>query len=282
MDAITTADGRRCRVELPAWGRWLDLLDEAGDGADAQRLLGAWLRACVRVAHPGQAAGPAAARADTDTWLPLTPAAIAELPAAGADALAELALAALAEQRRALALHTRPDPRGLLLGGNGIAPLLLCPWTFGERARVLRACLRLRGADVDIDHARFERAQVLCCARPVADADGPLTAEAIDAWPIPLGEAVTGALQQLNEPAADEAEVLRRCADAGLAHPDLDLAECCRVFGWTPAQAEALPAAQLHRLLLAQRLLDTAAARPAPGGDADNLADVTRILVRDA
>jgi len=271
MDAITTADGRRCRVELPAWGRWLDLLDEAGDGADAQRLLGAWLRACVRVAHPGQAAGPATARADTDTWLPLTPAAIAELPAAGADALAELALAALAEQRRALALHTRPDPRGLLLGGNGIAPLLLCPWTFGERARVLRACLRLRGADVDIDHARFERAQVLCCARPVADADGPLTAEAIDAWPIPLGEAVTGALQQLNEPAADEAEVLRRCA-----HPDLELAECCRVFGWTPAQAEALPAAQLHRLLLAQP------ARPAPGGDADAFADVTRILVRDA
>lgn len=269
MSGASDPDRRVYRVVLPGWGRWLDLLDAGGDGADPPRLVGALLTACTETEADGR-------------WLRLTAEAVNALPTAIADDLADQALSSLEAQRQRLAPREHAHPPGLRLTGNGIPDLLLRPWSFGERSQALRGCLTLCRDDVHLEHGRLERAEVLTCTRLLDEAQPPLTLEAIDAWPIAVGEAVSAALARLNEPASGETEVLERCAEAGIEHPDLDLAVCCGAFGWTPDQVDAVPAAQLRRLLNARHLIDDDAVPSASAPAVSAMDDLTRILVHDA
>lgn len=207
----------RFQVRAPRWLAWQVALAAGGEGAAA--LLESCLLACIDG--------------------PVTRAELQALPATEGDELLTQALALIEAERAALRLEVT----GRRVTGEGI-DLLLQPWTFGERNAALRDALRLMGGQVTIDLLAFERATLLGCVRL---ADGrPLSPAALEEWPVPLGEAVLGALDRLTR---TDGALLQAAIAQGLPHPDLSLVQLCRAFGWTPEQVERLEAPLAERLL---------------------------------
>ncbi len=273
------AQGAVYRVRAPAWGVWLRLLDaaDAGHGRTlaADRVLRGWLRAAVRIAGEG-GKDRSLARSEIDA-----------LPAALSDRLALAGVELMDAQRELLGLEAEAVADGWRLAA-GDGELRLSPWTHGERNFELRRCLSLDVAgEIVLDLGAFERAAVCCCARwqSAAGEPAPVTPAEVQAWPVPLGEQASALLESLNEPAAEEAEVLEACARAGLEHPDLSAAELCLGYGWSPGEVAALPAAEARRSLAALRVLRGATPRgtaAAQAGVLDSVHDeLTTILVRD-
>lgn len=231
--ASVEADGRRFAVAAPTWAAWQSALEQAApDGTvDEQRVVEECLRACVREGLQG--------RGD-----------LRELSRDARSGLMGQVMELIDWQRTTLDLRLEAHPDGALIRGDGIR-LRLRPWSFGERNDALRQSLRLHQGEVSVDLAAFERAMVLCCAAGVNGEQ--LTPEEVAAWPVPLGEAVLQALDGLNGLEADYTEVLQACVKAGREHPDLQLAELCKAFGWAPAQALDLDGRTAERLLIGLR-----------------------------
>ncbi|HLO03252.1 MAG TPA: hypothetical protein VK191_09095, partial [Symbiobacteriaceae bacterium] len=200
----------RFHVRAPRWLAWQVALSAGSEGAAA--LLEACLLACI-----------------VD---PVTRTELQALPAAEGDELLTQALALIETERAALRLHGE----GRRVRGEGI-DLQLQPWTFGERNAALRDALRLTGGQVTIDLLTFERSMLLGCVRLVDGA--PLSPGALAEWPVPLGEAVLGALDRLTR---TDGALLQAAIAQGVPHPDLSLVQLCRAFGWTPEQVERLEA----------------------------------------
>lgn len=202
----------RFTVRAPRWLAWQVALAAGSAGADA--LLEACLLACIEE--------------------PVTRAELQALPAAEGDELLTQALALIEAERAALRLQVS----GRQVTGEGI-DLSLQPWSFGERNAALREALRLVGGQVTIDLLAFERAMLLGCVPG-------LTPEGLATWPVPLGEAVLGALDRLTR---TDGALLQAAIAQGMPHPDLSLVQLCRAFGWTPEQVERLDAGLAERLL---------------------------------
>ncbi len=260
-------------VAVPDWGAWLDILDRSqrgtakADTADVDRLLREWVRASVTFRPGGR--GEAA---------PIT--GIGALPTDLVDGLVDAGTARLAEIEAALEMtrEVAPDRIVIRTAARGYALRAL---SFAERNACLRGHLSVRGGVPEVDASAYELALV---ASSISDAvtGAALTTAELRALPLPLGEALIQAAQALSDPAA--ADELQSFAEAGVPHPDLDLAALCLAFGITPAEAEALPAATAKRLQAAVRLLQgtgsLAAGNPTPADPmpGDN---VTRIVVHD-
>lgn len=261
-----SVDGRTYSVRPPRWGQWQAAL-EAGLGEapllDAAALLELFLLPCLQ--------GPAGS---------LTLSELRTLPAAAGDALLSAALELLEGERQRLDLQLSHTQGGLLLTGAGVR-LRLRPWSFGERNRVLAACLRLVDGEPRVDLPAYERAMLAACATAL-DPEGvtrSLSQAEVADWPVPLGEAAVQALDELNGVDPDRDAVLQACVQRGLAHPDLALLHLCRSFGWTPDLVERMEARQAERLLAALRALSAPPAPPAAGAAGEG--EVTRIVVAD-
>ncbi|HWI60726.1 MAG TPA: hypothetical protein VNT75_02680 [Symbiobacteriaceae bacterium] len=245
------------RVRAPRWSEWQQALSAAGSGP--AQMLGRLLTAC---------AGLTAAEADA-------------LPAATGDALLAAIFDLIEASREALGLERRALPDGTHITGHGV-DLLLRPWSFGERNAALERALIPVGDGVALDLPVFELAMVLACALPAGHG---LTATEVAGWPVPLGEAVIAALDELNGISPGREQLLAACVRSGTRHPDLDLLDLCLAFGWTPAQAEEVPARQAERLLAAlgaRRALEPAVAAPAAqAAPAAMSGEVTRIVITD-
>jgi hypothetical protein len=261
--------GRNYGVRPPRWGEWqaamaAGLVLSPGLSLDAAALLEACLLPCVT--------GPEGA---------LTLAALRALPTSAGDGLLTAALDLLESERERLNLQRTEEGDGALISGEGLQ-LRLRPWSFGERNRALATCLRLVDGEPILDLGSFERMMVCTCATRITDGIahhlGP--SEVVD-WPVPLGEVVVQALDELNgvDPVRDA--VLKACIERGQSHPDLTLIHLCRTFGWTPTVVEGLEARQAERLLAALRALEAPplAARPQATTHSDSPREVTRIIV---
>lgn len=259
-------DGVEYRIALPDWGQWLAMLDRSARGdaqsgsADVAQLLRLWLARSVEVLE-GESARPLG---PVDT-----------LPATLADALVAEGSAAL----EALAAHL--DISSETLGGaEGVritsrwGSYDLKPLSFGARNACLARNIGLHGGAPQIDAAAYEIALVTAS---LSAPDG-LRAGDIMALPLPLGEALVTAARALSEGAPEQE--IAAFAQAGLPHPDLELASLCLSFGLSPNAAMELPAATARRLNAAARLIE--ASRPVPRAPASAEEDrVTRILVHD-
>lgn len=265
-------DGVTYRITLPNWGQWLAILDRSARGAsstgtaDVTRLLRLWLAGSVEVLE-GEAAKP------------LGP--IDALPAMLADALVAEGSAALESLAQKLDIRTERDPAGdgvkitSTLGAYDLKPL-----SFGTRNACLSRNIGLQNGTPEIDASAYEIALV---AASITAPEGVRTRDLM-ALPLPLGEALVTAARTLSD-AAPEAEIAA-FAQAGLPHPDLELANLCLSFGLSPQEAMDLPAATARRLNAAANLIR--ASQPAPRTDtpaalyaAPEDDRVTRIVVQD-
>ncbi len=254
-------------ITVPDWGQWLDILDRSqrglaeADRADVDRLLREWVRASVSV------------EAD-DTPRPLS--GIGALPADLVDALTDAGTAHLGEIEAELDLHREGTGTGATLR-NTHRDIHLSALNFAERNACLRGNLTVRGGVPEVNASAYELALVAASASD-ANTGAALALRELRALPLPLGEALIRTAQALSDPRPEEE--LQCFAQAGLPHPDLDLAALCLAFGMKPAEAEALPAATAKRLNTAARLLrgTGSVAQPAPMIAGDN---VTQILVQD-
>jgi hypothetical protein len=259
-------NGIACTLTPPSWGAWLRVLDSAssadGEHVDAERLLRRWLHGALR---------------HRDSNRPLSGDELAALSAHAADTCVAAGSDMLAAQAAELAIRTEGNQLHCSWGRAVIAP-----WTLGQRATAMRQCLHLTAGEPSIDLAAYELAEAATCCQWNCPVPPP------SAWPVPLGEAVAGMLEQLNEPQAEEPELMARCHEFGIPHPDLDRAALCLQFGWSPEAVDALDAAQAQRLLAAGRLLAAChhalppACPAAPHAASNNDAGLTRIVVRDA
>ncbi|MEM7587642.1 MAG: hypothetical protein AAF560_29920 [Acidobacteriota bacterium] len=271
----------RYLVYPPVWGAWLTLMDLAespdGDrqGLEVDRILRGWLRSTVRLSD---AAGRerSLARRELDA-----------LPVALSDELAQTGVELMERQRQILGLDAEAFDSGWRMS-VGDDELELVPWTLGTRNAELRRCLALdSGGELTLDLGAFERAAMCRCANwRLADGSlGPVTQTEVSQWPVPLGEEASARLEALNDPAAEEGDVLAACARAGQEHPDLAVAELCLGYGWTSSDVAALPACDAQRALAALRVLRGAAPRAADPAQSTALEAVqdglTTILVRD-
>ena len=245
------------KVRAPRWSEWQQALSAAGSGP--ARMLGNLLSACTG----------------------LGPAEVEALPSATGDLLLAAVFELIEASRVALSLERTVSPEGLRVAGHGV-DLMLRPWSFGERNAALERALYPAGDGVALDLPAFELAMVLACATPAGHA---LTAAEVAGWPVPLGEAVIAALDELNGISPGREQLLLACVRHGTRHPDLDLLDLCLAFGWTPEQAEGLPARQAERLLAAlgaRRALEPVPAEPAAQAAPSAMSgEVTRIVVTD-
>ena len=265
-------DGVRYRITLPTWGQWLAMLDRSARGApdagtaDVMGLLQLWLAGSVDVM-------------EGETAKPLGP--IDALPAVLADALVAEGSAALETLAQTLDIQTE---HGALNDGVQITCALgtyhLTPLSFGERNACLSRNIGLRDGAPEIDASAYEVALV---AASITAPEG-LRAMDLMALPLPLGEALVTAARALSD-AAPDAE-LAAFAQAGVPHPDLELANLCLAFGLSPQEAMDLPAATARRLNAAANLIH--ASQPVQQTDATPTLHtapeddrVTRIVVHD-
>ncbi len=252
-EQVVTVGSDRFRVRAPRWWPWNEALERAG--GDSARLVEECLLTCLEGGSREI---------------------IRSLPAAEGDRLLTAALQAVEAERTALGLTVDEGPTEWRVRGAGV-DLRLHPWTFGERNDALRRSLRLRGGQVTLDLPAYERQLLQAC---VTTQDGErLTAEAIAAWPVPLGEVVMQALDRLNGLEEEHAAVLEVCIREGRDHPDLALLYLCQHFGWNPEQVERMDARTAERLLSALKVLEqgrSQAAATVPSGEG-----VSRIIVDD-
>ncbi len=260
-------DGVTYQITLPSWGQWLAILDRSARGmdsdgqADVTALLSGWLAQSVAVL-------------EGETTRPLG--AIDALPAALADALVAEGSAALEDLGAALEVRRQVDPaNGGIVLHSALGAYHLRPLSFGERNACLSRHLGLRGGQPVLDASAYEVALV---AASLTAPEGLRTAD-LHALPLPLGEALVSAARALSD-SAPEAE-LAAFAQAGQAHPDLELAQLCLAFGMTPQEAMDLPAATARRLGAAAGLI-RASQPPGPVPATEREDDrVTRIVVHD-
>lgn len=265
--------GRQFEARAVSWGAWLRLIDRASQYApgqlpwiDREHLIGAWLCCSIRELD----------RELTDDELCALPATTVARLLAATDRLLE-------RERAALALSSLPGTEDAVLRVAG-RRLRVRTLGFEERGDHLRRCISLEAGRVAVDFSRFELAVIAaCCSWEHEDGRGqPVSADEAASWPALLGEAVAAALDALNEPAPGHAALLRACADQGIDHPDLVLAELCAVLHVTPLEVASMPSRSVARLLVALRT--RGAPVPAMRGantHAGDEGDLTRIVVHD-
>lgn len=258
------------RLTLPDWGRWLDILDRAARGqdstdrADPDRLLQGWIAATVQQADGAQKFRP----------IPR----IADLPAVLADRLMAAGTEALESQREDLNLQVATLDDGATVSSHHHS-FTLHPLSFSARNTCLRDALVLQADGPQINASLYELTLV---ARSTTDTKNgaPVSIPTLRALPLVIGEALITQARRLSDPAAD-AE-LHAFAEAGLQHPDLELASLCLTFGLSPDAAGSLPAATAKRLNAAARLLAASTPQPAQHTPTAPIADnVTQIVIND-
>jgi len=243
------------QIRAPRWWSWNEALERAG--GDSARLVEECLLTCLEGG---------------------TREAIRSLPAAEGDRLLSAAFQAVEQERTTLGLAVDEGPAEWRVRGAGI-DLRLHPWTFGERNDALRRSLRLKGGQITLDLPAYELQMLQAC---VTTQDGErLSAEAIAAWPVPLGEVVMQALDRLNGPEEGHTAILEACMREGREHPDLALLHLCQHFGWKPDQVERMDARTAERLLSALKLLEQGRPQAQAAAAAMEGEGVNRIIVDD-
>lgn len=243
---------RRFTLRTPRWWTWNQALERAG--GDSARMLEECLLTCLE----GESLDS-----------------LRSLQAQEGDRLLSAALQAVEEERAALQLVLEDGPDEWRIRGAGI-DLRLRPWTFGERNEALRRSLRLTGGRISLDLAAYEMQALQACVT-TREAER-LTPEAIAEWPLPLGEMVTRALDQLNGLDEGHSAILEACVREGRDHPDLALLYLCQHFGWRPEQVERMDARLAERLLAALKVVEQGRVQAAA---ADQREGVNRIIVED-
>ncbi|MFC5704134.1 hypothetical protein ACFPVX_22840 [Cohnella faecalis] len=228
------------RIEAPTWFAWQDAMERSTrtDGnVDAQRLL--------------EEALAVTARDENDQRLSID--SIRLLSALDGDRLLAGTLELIERQRQYYAFREQEQPDGsIALLGNQVY-LKLQSWTFGERNDVLRRSLRLENGQAAVDMALYERMMILACVR--TGEDTRLQPSELSGWTVPFGEKVLELLDQLNGIESRYDELLQACLDSGQHHPDLDLIQLCRTFGWYPDRVLGLDAQLAERLSAGVRIL---------------------------